>query len=101
MHTPDALGSALAGCLDRLIAILCGFYVVSLLAKLVGRLSDTFGWVGWLSMFGVYEPQRLVGGTVAAWTILATYDGVLLGLGILGYAVGAVIFARRDLPAPL
>ncbi len=85
----------------RTIAILCGFYVVSLLAKLVGRLSDTFGWVGWLSMFGVYEPQRLVGGTVAAWTILATYDGVLLGLGILGYAVGAVIFARRDLPAPL
>jgi len=85
----------------RTIGILCGFYVVSLLAKLVGRLSDAFGWVGWLSMFGVYEPQRLVGGTVASWSLLARYDGVLLGLGILGYVVGAMIFSRRDLPAPL
>ena len=37
----------------------------------------------------------------ATWWLLACYDGVLIGLGILGYVVGAVIFARRDLPAPL
>ena len=85
----------------RSIGILCGFYVVSLLAKLVGRLSDAFSWVGWLSMLGAYEPQQLVGGTPATWWLLACYDGVLIGLGILGYVVGAVIFARRDLPAPL
>jgi hypothetical protein len=29
------------------------------------------------------------------------YDGVLLGLGITAYFVGAAVFARRDLPAPL
>ncbi len=85
----------------RSIGILCGFYVVSLLAKLVGRLSDACGWLGWLSMFGAYEPQRLVGGTAESWAILARYDGVLLGLGLAGYVIGAVIFARRDLPAPL
>jgi ABC-2 type transport system permease protein len=85
----------------RSIGILCGFYVVSLLAKLVGRMSDSFGWVGWLSMFNAYEPQRLVGGDAVSWTLLLRYDAVLVGLGLAGYVVGAAIFARRDLPAPL
>ena len=85
----------------RTIGILCGFYVVSLLTKLVGRLSDSFGWVGWLSILGAYEPQRLVGGTAESWSILARYDGMLLGLGLVAYVAGALAFARRDLPAPL
>jgi ABC-2 type transport system permease protein len=85
----------------RTIGILCGFYVFSILAKLVGRLSTGFGWVGYLSVLNAYEPQRLVSGTPEAWSLLARYDGVLLGVGLVAYLVGAVIFARRDLPAPL
>jgi len=85
----------------RTVGILCGFYVFSLLAKLVGRLSRPFWWVGYLSILGAYEPQRLVGEPAEAWRQLAIYDAVLLGVGLLAYAVGAVIFARRDLPAPL
>jgi len=85
----------------RTVGILCGFYVFSLLAKLVGRLSRSFPWVGYLSFLGAYEPQRLVGEPAEAWQLLASYDAVLLGLGLAAYAVGAVIFARRDLPAPL
>jgi hypothetical protein len=57
--------------------------------------------VGALSVLEVYEPQRLVGGGAEAWWLLARYDGVLLGIGIAAYVAGAVIFARRDLPAPL
>ena len=85
----------------RTVGILCGFYVFSILAKLVGRLSATFGWVGYLSVLNAYEPQRLVSGTPESWSLLARYDGVLLGVGLVAYLVGAVIFARRDLPAPL
>jgi len=85
----------------RTIGILCGFYVFSILAKLVGRLSQSLGWVGYLSILNAYEPQRLVGDPSTSWPLLATYDGVLLGLGIAAYAIGAVIFCRRDLPAPL
>lgn len=85
----------------RTIGILCGFYVFSLLAKLVGRLSGTFAWVGYLSVFNCYEPQRLVGPPAESWRLLATYDGVLIGLGVAAYIVGAVLFSRRDLPAPL
>jgi ABC-2 type transport system permease protein len=85
----------------RTIGILCGFYVFSILAKLVGRMSESLGWVGYLSVFNAYEPQRLVFGGVESWQLLARYDGVLLGLGLAAYVLGAVIFARRDLPAPL
>ena len=85
----------------RTIGILCGFYVFSILAKLVGRLSSSLDWVGYLSILNAYEPQRLVGEPAASWRLLGMYDGVLLGLGLLAYIVGAVLFSRRDLPAPL
>jgi ABC-2 type transport system permease protein len=85
----------------RTIGIMCGFYVTAILTKLVGRLSGTLGWVGYLSVLNAYEPQQLVGGGTEAWRLLVWYDGILLGLGLGAYLVGAVIFARRDLPAPL
>jgi ABC-2 type transport system permease protein len=85
----------------RTIGILCGFYVFSILAKLIGRMSGIFAWVGYLSVFNAYEPQRLVGGTADAWRLLMLYDGVLLGVGVLGFVIGGIIFSRRDLPAPL
>lgn len=85
----------------RTIGVLCGFYVFSLLAKLIGRLSGRFSWMAYLSILNAYEPQRLVGGDSAAWQLLAQYDAILLGLGLAAYGLGAVIFSRRDLPAPL
>jgi len=85
----------------RTVGIMCGFYVAAILAKLVGRLSGPLGWVGYLSVLNAYEPQRLVGGGPEAWSLLAHYDGILLGIGVLAYVAGAVIFSRRDLPAPL
>ena len=85
----------------RTIGILCGFYVFSILAKLVGRLSTPLGWVGYLSILNAYEPQRLVGDAAESWRLLAVYDSVLVGVGVAAYVIGAVVFARRDLPAPL
>jgi hypothetical protein len=57
--------------------------------------------VGYASVLNAYEPQRLVSGTADAWRLLLLYDGVLLGVGFVCFAVGAIIFSRRDLPAPL
>ena len=85
----------------RTVGILCGFYVFSILAKLVGRLSTPLWWVGYLSFLNAYEPQRLVGDAAESWRLLAQYDAVLIGVGVVAYAIGAVLFARRDLPAPL
>jgi len=86
---------------SRTIGILCGFYVTSLLAKLVGRFVSSLSWVGWLSVFNAYEPQRLVGADGSGWALVAGYDAALLGIGLAAYVAGGVIFARRDLPAPL
>ena len=85
----------------RTIGIMCGFYVFSLLAKLIGRMSEAFSWVGYLSVFNAYEPQPLVADPEGAWLLLAQFDGVLLGIGAVAYVIGAVAFVRRDLPAPL
>ena len=85
----------------RTVGILCGFYVFSILAKLVGRLSKPLWWAGYLSFLNAYEPQRLVGDPAESWRLLAEYDAVLIGVGVIAYAIGAVLFARRDLPAPL
>ena len=85
----------------RTVGVLCGFYVFSILAKLVGRLSRPLGWVGYLSILNAYEPQRLVGDAAESWRLLAAYDGVLIGVGVAAYVIGAVVFAKRDLPAPL
>jgi len=85
----------------RTIGIMCGFYVFAILAKLVGRLSSSLAWCGYLSILNAYEPQRLVGDPATAWRLLAGYDGVLLGIGLAAYAAGAWMFAKRDLPAPL
>jgi len=85
----------------RTIGTLCGFYVFSLLAKLVGRMSSAFAWVGYLSIFNAYEPQRLVGDAGESWARLGAYDGILIGIGLVAYCIGGIIFCRRDLPAPL
>ena len=86
----------------RTIGILGGFYVFTILLKLVGRLGPAaVSWCGYLSVLNAYEPQRLVDGTAGSWWLLAQYDGILLAVGLGAYVLGAVLFARRDLPAPL
>jgi hypothetical protein len=64
-------------------------------------MSRSLSWVGYVSVLNAYEPQRLVGDPAESWRLLAAYDAVLIGVGVAAYAVGAVLFAKRDLPAPL
>lgn len=97
----SALVSAADSYRWRTVGILSGFYVFSILAKLVGRLSKPLWWVGYVSILNAYEPQRLVGDAAESWRLLAVYDAVLIGVGVVSYAIGAVVFAKRDLPAPL
>ena len=71
-----------------------------------------------LTFFSAYEPVAFTMAAVkdpdSAWRFLAKtshgilpdlgplgYDSVLVGLGLLGFLAAAVIFCRRDLPAPL
>jgi ABC-2 type transport system permease protein len=96
----------------RTIGIVGGIYAVSMVVKIVGRVAKGWEWLTYCSFFTPFEPQLLVGDRNRAWTFWVKvgdsfalgglgYASILIGLGLLFYAIAAVIFCRRDLPAPL
>jgi len=97
----------------RTIGIVGGFYAVSMVVKIVGRMAPGFEWLTYLSFFTPFEPQLLVGDRSRAWALWVPhggdsfalgglgYDSILIGLGLVFYIVALIVFSRRDLPAPL
>lgn len=85
----------------RTIGIAAGFFIVQLMIKIVARMADGFEWMLGCTFLGVFEPQVLVRDWRTSGPLLAYYDGVLVGLGVAAFVAAAVIFSRRDLPAPL
>jgi ABC-2 type transport system permease protein len=95
------------------IGIVGGFYAVSMIVKIVGRLAPGWKWLTYTSFFTPFEPQLLVADLSRAWKFWIPapnesfdlgglgYDSILIGLGLASYVMAAVIFCRRDLPAPL
>ncbi len=102
----------------RTIGIVAGFYIVSLILKIVGLAFERLSWMKLLSLFTAYEPQKFISiafrDPANNWA-LVLYDSqgafqalgplgcnlVLLSIGAIGYLAAAVVFHRRDLPAPL
>ena len=85
----------------RAIGVMGGFYLVELVIKVVGRLAPQFDWLLYATFLGAFEPQVLAVSPERAWELSLRYDGTLIGLGLAAYTVAAVVFCRRDLPAPL
>ena len=97
----------------RTVGIVGAWYAVTLLLEVVGQISDHWQWVSYASFTTAYEPQAMVARSAEAWSLWAYHDGVVEGLGSGGrqlvlfclglacYAAGAVIFSRREIPAPL
>jgi len=98
---------------SRTIGIVGGFYAVSMLIKIIGRVAPGWGWLTYISFFSPFEPQLLVSSPARAWSFWMIdsthrghlgalgYDSILIVLGLVCYLVSGVIFQRRDLPAPL
>jgi beta-exotoxin I transport system permease protein len=97
----------------RVIGIVGGFYAVSMVVKIVGRMAPGWEWLTYCSFFTPFEPQLLVANTARAWSMWTRtaagaiemgglgYDSILIGLGLAFYLVASVVFCHRDLPAPL
>jgi ABC-2 type transport system permease protein len=82
----------------RTIAIAVCLYLVSLIVEFVCRVWPAVAWLHYCTFLCTFKPQELIlmqGSTL--WTQV-TYDGVLLGIGVICYAAGIVIFSRRDIP---
>jgi ABC-2 type transport system permease protein len=99
---------------SRTIGIVGAVYAVSMVMKVIGRLLPKQRWhlLAYGSFFTPFEPQSLVSQNVPPWSMWTHaggslilgglgYDSILIGLGLVFYIAAAVVFCRRDLPAPL
>ncbi|MGO8750966.1 MAG: ABC transporter permease subunit [Thermoguttaceae bacterium] len=90
----------------RTIWLACGLFVVESVVKMIARLwqpegplAHLAGALGYFTFLTAFEPQRLILIQDKATAQLAwQYDGTLLGIGLLGYLVAAVVFTCRDIP---
>lgn len=102
----------------RPIGIVTGFAILSSMIKVLGMRVDSLYWLKYVSFFTAYEPEVFVSVALnnqdEAWSVLRTssetgamelgplgFDLFFLITGSLSIIIAAVIFSRRDLPAPL
>jgi len=102
----------------RTIGLVVGFYVVQTIFKISGMAIAEVAWLKKVSIFTAYEPQRFIATAVHdaanTWSLVLRdsqgtmldvgplgYNLILLGIGLGCYAAAAVVFQKRDLPAPL
>jgi ABC-2 type transport system permease protein len=85
----------------RTIGIAAACYVAAVVLKLTGRMAEGFQSLAYLSFLTPYEPQRFIDSQYDPAALAVSYNVPLIALGLGCYLVAAVIFAKRDLPAPL
>ena len=85
----------------RTLGIAGAFYIVELLIKIVARMAPKFDRLMYVTFLAAFEPQTLVVYPERAWQVSLRYDGTLIALGLAAYIAAAVVFSRRDIPAPL
>lgn len=85
----------------RTLGIVGAFYVIELIVKIVARMAPKFGWLMYATFLGAFEPQTLVVYPDRAWQMSLRYDATLVGLGLATYVAAAIVFNRRDIPAPI
>jgi ABC-2 type transport system permease protein len=82
------------------IGIASGFYIFSLIVKLVARMWPAGEWLFALSFLSAFEPQQLILMPDATGRTALRDNLTLLGVGLACYVAAAVIFNRRDIPGP-
>jgi hypothetical protein len=97
----------------RTIGLMAGWYVLSTVLAVVSQIADRWNWLGNASFLSAYKPQSMVASPDAAWSLLVYRNESVVGLGIGGqvvvlfalgfacYVAGAIVFNRREIPAPL
>jgi len=86
---------------SRTVGLAVGFYMGSLVLKVVGRVSESYHGLLYGSFLTAFEPQRFVDPQFNAGMLAVRYDLPLVAAGFVCYFAAAWVFSRRDLPAPL
>jgi ABC-2 type transport system permease protein len=85
----------------RTIGIAASFTLIQIVMKMAGLLAKHLEWLFHFTFLGAYWPQTLALTRDGAWQLAWRYNGILLGCAAGCYFAAAVVFRRRDLPAPL
>lgn len=96
----STLASSLGNDRRRTIGVIVGFYLISLLLKIVGRAVPWLSWLLFASFFTAFDPHMLAIQNDTAYRRLIIDNSVLIGVGLASYVLAAVIFTRRDVPTP-
>jgi len=82
------------------VGIAGGFFVFSLIMKLIARMWPGGKRLFALSFLSVFEPQQLILLPDPAGIATLRYNLTLVAVGLVCYAAAALIFNRRDIPGP-
>lgn len=85
----------------RTIGIAGAVFVVQKIVEIIGQSVLRLKWLEWFSFFTAYRPPRFITQPEIAPQLAWQTCGLLFGMGLAGYCIAAIIFCRRDLPAPL
>lgn len=85
----------------RTAGIAGGFFIIQLIIKVVSRMWPSGEWLSYATLFGAFEPQKMIQNPAEAWALSLRYDGCLLGIALAAYLVAGFLFCHRDVPAPL
>jgi ABC-2 type transport system permease protein len=83
----------------RTVFLALGLFILSFIVKMAARVWPQGGWLNYLTFLSLYQPQELILLPETAKAMAWRYNLGLIGLGLLSYAVAAVILTRRDIPA--
>lgn len=85
----------------RTIGIICALFLIEKIIEIVSLMVERFAWLKPYTVFSLFKAPMFVTDKGAMANLFWQYNGTLLAMGLAGYVLAAVIFSRRDLPAPL
>lgn len=102
----------------RTLGLVIGLIVVQMMLRLLAAGAESFAWVGWFTVFTLYQPESAVmvaqNSPELTWSLLIedpmrpqaqwgplAATAWLAAFALLGYTLAVWRFLTRDLPAPL
>ncbi|NUQ61463.1 MAG: ABC transporter permease subunit [Pirellulales bacterium] len=76
-----------------------GFFVISMIVKLVARMWPDGQWLYWFTFLSLFEPQNLIFAP-DDWAMFIRYNLALAAMGLAAHAAAALVFWYRDIPVP-